>query len=154
MNYTRHVLSAGLLLLFAQGTAAHAQIETLRTRTAIASPDSTIDKLTKRVEALESTVAALQQKLAFIKSVSPLVLDAGGDLQIRATQISFDANTAMSLRAGTTLGVTAGSDLNLRGFSNASLRAGAQMSVEAGTILDLKGSSIRHNGVTMTGPAQ
>ena len=76
MNYTRHVLSAGLLLLFAQGTAAHAQIETLRTRTAIASPDSTIDKLTKRVEALESTVAALQQKLAFIKSVSPLVLAA------------------------------------------------------------------------------
>ena len=130
MTHPRLVLSAGLLLSFASTTPATAQISTL-SRTAIAAPDSTIDKLTKRIEALESTVAALQQKIAFIKSVSPLVLDAGADaVTIRAAQVSFDVAGALSMRAG----------------SNASIRAGNQMLVEAASVLDLKGASIHHNG--------
>jgi len=146
MTHTRLVLSAGLLLSFAGAAPATAQITTL-SRTAIAAPDSTIDKLTKRIEALESTVAALQQKIAFIKSASPLVLDAGADaVTIRAAQVSFDVGGALSMRAGTTVALTSGTDMNLRSTSNASLRAGNQMLVEAASVLDLKGASIHHNG--------
>lgn len=149
MTYTRLVLFVGLLLSFARTTPVDAQIQTL-SRTAIATTDSTIDRLTKRIEALESTVAQLQQKIAFIKSVSPLVLDASADaVTIRGAQISFEASGGLNARAGTTVDLTAGSNLTLRGTGNTTIRSGGQTLVEAAAVLDLKGSSIRHNGGTV-----
>ncbi len=148
MTSTRVVLSAGLVLSFAYAAPARAQIETLR-RTAITAPapDSTIDRLTKRIEALENLVAQLQQRTAFIKSVSPLVLDAATDqVTIRGGQILLEPRTGFTLRAGTDVGILAGNTLELRGTSNMTLRSSAQLLVEAGSVLDLKGSSVRHNG--------
>jgi len=144
MRSLRSILYVGFV---ASATIANAQIiSPSRIAIAPAPVDSTVIKLTQRVEALEAMVAQLQQKVVFVKSVAPLVLDAGGDMTIRGGQISVDATGALSLRAGTVLGVAAGSDLNLRSYSNTSLRSGNLLSVEASGVLDLKGSTVRHNG--------
>src|SRR5215208_3431279 len=134
MRYMRLVLCTVLSLFSARATIANAQIlsTTTRTLSTTTTPDSTIYLLTKRIEALESIVAQLQQKTAFIKSASPLMFDAGGDLSIRGGQVSVDAMSTFSLRAG----------------AGASIRSGNQLLVEASSVLDLKGSSIRHNGGT------
>jgi hypothetical protein len=125
------VLSATLLLSFAGATPAVAQLTTtLSTRTLTAPVDSTVDKLTKRVEALENTIAQLQQKLAFIKSVNPLMIDPGADVYIRGTHISVDASVGLEMRAATGLAV----------------KSGNQIYLDATGLLDLKGSSVRLNG--------
>ena len=148
MTRTRLVIFAGLLLSFVHATPTDAQIETL-SRTAITTSDSTIDRLTKRLAALENTVAQLQQKIAFIKSVSPLMLDAGTDgISIRGGQISIDAHGAFNLRAGSGAQIESGSDLTLKGGANTFVRSSGQLLVQAGAILDLKGSSVRLNGGT------
>jgi len=147
MTHTRVVLSVALLLSFAGATPAIAQITTLSTRTAIVPVDSTVDKLTKRIEALESLVAQLQQKTAFIKSASPLMLDAGSEpVSFRAVEFRFDAGTGFNVRAGTNVDLQAGSDLTLRASNNTTIRGSGPVLVEAGAALDLKGSSVRHNG--------
>jgi hypothetical protein len=123
------------LLLATPAANASAQIRDpiLGTRTAITtSPDTTILALTHRIEALESLVAALQQKTAFIKSSNPLVLDAGSDLTIRGN--------AVVVEAGTTLGIRSG--------SNASIMSSSRLDILASTILDLSGRPVRHNGGT------
>ena len=131
MTHTRVVLSAALLLSFAGATPAIAQLTTtLSTRTAIAPVDSTVDKLTKRVEALESLVAQLQQKTAFIKSVNPLMIDPGADVNIRGTHISLEAGVGLEMKATTGLVI----------------KSGNQIYLDATGLLDLKGSSVRHNG--------
>ncbi|HZJ01334.1 MAG TPA: hypothetical protein VFD22_11795 [Gemmatimonadaceae bacterium] len=127
MRCMRLTLSIALLIFLTLPTNTNAQIVS---RLSLTSPDTTILALTHRIEALEATVAQLQQKLAFIKSVSPLVFDAGGDMTIRGGQISVEAAAAFSLRAGT----------------NASIRSGNQLLVDAAGPLDLKGNNIRHNG--------
>lgn len=128
MKCVRITPRVALLLLLAPAMNASAQITTLSTRTAIA-PDTTITVLTRRIEALEATIAELQQKLAFIKSVNPLVLDPGGDVRIRANQIELDAGMAFTLRAAT----------------GATINSSNTVLIQAGAALDLKGSSIRHN---------
>ena len=132
MSYSRLVLCLGLCAFFTSVRTADAQIETL-SRTGTSTTDAAIAALTKRIEALENTVAQLQEKLAFIKSVNPLVLEPGGDLTIRANQISLDAGMGVSLRAG----------------AGASIRSGSTLLIEAAATLDLKGNSVRHNGGTM-----
>jgi len=124
-----------LLLLVMPATTASAQIRDpiLGTRTAITtSPDTTILALTHRIEALESLVAALQQKTAFIKSSSPLVLDAGSDLTIRGNAVVVEAGTTLQIRSA----------------SNASMMSSARLDIVANTILDLSGRPVRHNGGT------
>ena len=126
----RRLVVALAFVAIALPFSAGAQIETL-TRTAY-TRDTAIERLTKQIEALENTIAQLQQKLAFIKSVSPLVLDAGGDLTIRAGNVSFFAQSGLEVRAGTGM----------------SLRSGNQVLLEAAGTMDLKGAAIRHNGGT------
>jgi hypothetical protein len=124
-----------LLLLVTLATNANAQIRDpiLGTRTAITTaPDTTILALTHRIEALESLVAALQQKTAFIKSASPLMLDAGSE------NLTIRSANAVVVEAGSTLGIRAG--------SSASLTSSSSLYISGATTLDLYGRPIRHNG--------
>lgn len=129
MKYLRLVLCIGLCTVFGRATSANAQIVS---RLSLTSPDTTILALTHRIETLESTIAQLQQKLAFIKSVNPLVFDAGSgvDVRIRAENIVFESGSALTLKAGT----------------NMSVQGANQVLVQAFGVLDLKGSTVRHNG--------
>ena len=121
------VSSAVLLTLSALPSSA----QIIGTRTITSPTDAaTIDALTKRIQTLESIVAQLQQQTAFIKSASPLVLDASGAaVTIRGGQISVDAASGFDIRAG----------------SNATIRGGALVTVDGAGGLDLKGSVVKLN---------
>lgn len=129
MRCMRLILCVVPALFLASATTANAQILS-PSRLSVVSPDTTIAALTKRIEALESTVAQLQQKLAFIKSVNPLVLDPGGDITIRGALVTLEA----------------GNNLTIRSSAAASIRSGSTLLIEAGATLDLKGATVRHNG--------
>ena len=137
MRYMRLTLALALLVFFTCPKNTDAQIRDpiLGTRTALTTaPDTTILALTHRIEALEALVAALQQKTAFIKSTSPLMLDAGSEM------MTIRSLNGVTLEAGTTLAIRAG--------SNASLTSISALNISAGTTLDLYGRPVRHNGGT------
>ena len=129
MRCMRLILCVVPAVFLAGATTANAQILS-PSRLSVVSPDTTIASLTRRIEALESTVAQLQQKLAFIKSVNPLVLDPGGDVTIRGGMLTLDAGSNLSIRSG----------------AAGSIRSGSTLLIEAAATLDLKGATVRHNG--------
>lgn len=136
MKYMRLIPCIALLLLVTPATNVKAQIRDpiLSTRTAITTaPDTTILALTHRIEALESTIAQLQQKLAFIKSVNPLVLDPGADVTIKGGRVSLEAQNSLDVKAG----------------SNSTIQSWGNLIVESKGMLDLKGMQVRHNAGTM-----
>ena len=137
MKCMRFIPCIALLLLVTPATNATAQIRdpTILSRTIAPAPDTGITALTRRIEALEATVAQLQQKLAFVKSVSPLVLDpgTGADVTIRGWRVSLEANADLDVKTG----------------SNATILAWGNLTVESKNLLDLKGLTVRHNSGTM-----
>ena len=145
MRSNRIILSVGLALSLALSALPSSAQIAVPTRTISPTDATTIDALTKRIAALESAVAQLQQQTAFIKSASPLVLDASGAaVTIRGGQISVDAASGFDIRAG----------------SNATIRGGALVTVDGAGGLDLKGAFVKLNngdrpvacaGVTVNG---
>ena len=134
MRYLRLILC---LISVAYTSSANAQIrESISTRIGTTTTDTTttIASLSTRIQALESTIAQLQQKLAFIKSVSPLVLDPGADVTIRGGRIALEAQTNLDVKAG----------------SNSTIQAWGNLIVESKVALDLKGMPVRHNAGTMS----
>ena len=139
MKCMRLIPCIALLLLVAPLPSANAQIrDPLTSRIAPASgPDTSAAALLKRIEALESTIAQLQQKLAFVKSVNPLVLDAGVntgvDLTLRGARVTVEA-----------------SNFDLKAGASSTISSQGTLTVEARDILDLKGLMVRHNAGTMS----
>ena len=122
-----------LLLLVASVEKTNAQIrEPLTSRISTAGAvDTSAAALLKRIEALESTIAQLQQKLAFIKSVSPLVIDAGGDLTIRGNQVAVESQLNLNIRSGGAASITATSQFFIRSHASLDL-AGLPLRLNAG----------------------
>ena len=134
MRYMRLTLALALLVFFTCPKDTDAQIREplISTRTLASVTDTSAAALLKRIEALEALVATLQQKTAFIKSASPLMLDAGSE------NLTIRSANGVILEAGTTLGIRSG--------SNASFTSSSGLYLSGATTLDLYGRPVRLNG--------